>query len=367
MEEQSVCSFPVDLTREEYLQFAYLQGNRYNPKRQKGICLGVSLVCVVLLVALLVMDWVTLHTVDPLLVAAIPFVLIPTAYVLWILPPLLRRRAGKAYDKAVGAGRHFFGEVRLYPDRVEKDTAYGCVKIPLHGHSFFVETPELMAFVSRFAPAIILPARCMTDTAAAAARKAADRLPITNRRFLGRLQPQAQPVPVPPQTPPLPVLWECTFTYTGDELVEMSRRILLARFWRMAPFYALFSLLLSVSLYVTGTEFQLVPLIAVFLLLFGLLVVVNLVLPLARLRRTADLVPREDRTKRLYIDELGVHTYADLTGDSLLAWKEQEIHIYDKEPFAEIAVKNQTALYLPKRCIEDVDAFNAVIAQCRKG
>lgn len=361
MDEQCLYSFPVDLQKEELVQLTYLQGHRFNPKRQRKMFLIVSLLCLIPVVGMLVEEWMVRRVIDPLLAVSSVLMLIPMLYAFAILPWLLRRRAEKAYDQSLAAGRDFFGEVQLYHDRVEKKTADLTAKIPLNGHTMFVETPDLMAFVNRFSPAIILPARCMTEESAKAVRTAADHLPFTNRRFLGRLQPQAQPVTIPGEKQAPQVLWECEFVYSDEELIASARRMMLTRFWMRAPLLVLLSLFPAFSV---GMDGSLPSAIGSCLFFLGLLVVLNLVLPMSNLKRSVVTVTPAQRTRRVTVDTMGVRLNSPESGDSLLLWTE-DLHVYDKAPFAEFAVKKRTAFYLPKRCIDNVDGFNEVIRRCR--
>ena len=362
MEEQSIHTFSVDLKKEESIAFALLHAKVCGPLRQRTFSLVLSGGLFLMMAGMLVWDWVEAHTIDPIMVIATLLMVLPALFSCFFLPANIKKRAAKQYDQAIKAGNTFCGELRIYPDRVEKQTESVCAKIPLNAHTLFIESAEMMAFVSPYAPAVVLPARCATDDMAAALRQAADTLPMTNRRFIARLQPKGEPVTLPGTAEKPEVLWECKYTYTPEEYMVVGRQHALFRFWKMSPILGLFSLLIGLTLGWDGQS--LLPTVLYFLLTLAVVTLLNLVLPLRRIRRAAHTVGQKERTTTLTIDRVAVRIKVEGSGEALLLW-EDDVHVYDKPPFAEFARKRDTLVFLPKRCIPDVTAFDEVINRCR--
>lgn len=360
MEQQPNVTFLSDLKKEESVAFMLLQAEVTGPLRRKKASLVMSVSFCLLMAVIALWDWYLMGKLDPLFAVAVPVMLIPAVFTRLIIPTRIKKQAAKAYDDAVAAGNTFSGEVRLYPDRVEKITNVGGTKVPLNGHTIFVETADMLVFLNRFNPAVVLPARCLTEELATAVRQTAQALPAPNHRFISRLQPKGESVSVPVESEPLPTLWECAFTYTAEENVVVMRHVIIDRFWRMAPGIAGISLLGGL---ITG-DISLANMILNFLVFLGMLTVINLVVPLLRVKGAAAQRVREKDKSALKIDRYAIRLAIGEEGEIPIPWSE-DVHVYEKGDFAEIAVKRHTAFYLPKRCISDADAFNAVINQCR--
>jgi len=361
MEQQPNVTFLSDLKKEESVAFTLLQAEVTGPLRRKKATRIMSVTFFLLMGGITLWDWHMMGKIDPLFACSVPIMWLPALFTEWIVPAMLKKRAAKAYDRAAAAGNTFRGEVRLYPDRIEKVTNIGGTKIPLNGHTLFVETADMLAFFNRFNPAVVLPARCMTEELAAAVRKAADTLPLQNRRFFSCLQPKGEPVTAPAETEPLPTLWECNFSYTEEEAAAVLRRSLIARFWRMSPGMAAVSLLGGLMM---GSH-SLWSMVLYFVLCFGVLTLFNLVLPLGRVKQmVGNPAYMEQNRGAVKIDRYAIRVSMGKEGEMPLPWVEN-VHVYDKDGFAEIAAGRHTMFYVPKRCITDLEGFNRVITQCR--
>ena len=361
MEQQPILTFLSDLKKEESVRFMLLQAEITGPLRRKKATRVMSVIFFLLMVGITLYDWHLLGKIDLLFAVSTPIMLLPALFTEIFVPAILKRRAAKSYDNAAAAGNSFSGEIRLYPDRVEKITNVGGTKIPLNGHTLFIESADMLVFLNRFNPAVVLPARCLTEELAAAVRKAADTLPMQNRRFVSRLQPQGQLVAVPVESEPFPILWECGFTYNEEEAAVVLRHSVVSRYWRMSPGMAAVSL---VGALVMG-NYSLWSMVLYFAVCFGVLTLFNLVMPLNRAKlATSNPAYMEQNRGSVKIDRYAIRVSIGKEGEMPLPWVEN-IHVYDKDGFAEIATGRRTLFYIPKRCIPDLDAFNAVITQCR--
>ncbi|MBQ9859094.1 MAG: hypothetical protein IJO76_00245 [Clostridia bacterium] len=361
MEQQPNVTFLSDLKKEESIAFTLLQAEVTGPLRRKKATRIMSVVFFLLMGGITLWDWHMMGKIDPLFACSVPIMWLPALFTECIVPAMLKKRAAKAYDRAAAAGNTFSGEVRLYPDRVEKITNVGGTKLPLNGHTLFVERADMLVFLNRFNPAVVLPARCMTEELAAAVRKAADTLPLQNRRFFSRLQPMGEPIAVPTVAETLPVLWECNFTYTAEEFASVLRHSIVSRFWSTSPGMAAVSL---VGALVMG-NISLWSTVLYFVLCFGVLTLFHLVLPLSRVKQTVSLPSyMEDARGTVKIDRYAIRVSMGKEGEMPLPWVE-DVHVYDKDGFAEIAAGRRTLFYIPKRCITDLEGFNRVITQCR--
>ena len=350
----------VDLRREEYVHSQLLLARVAGPLRTRTFALVASLLLAALLFGTVVMDhldgyppdWVTIIMGGVLTASAI--------FLWWFMPWQVKRNAEKQYNRAVACGQNYYGTLRVYGDRIEKVGETATASIPLDATSFFVEDSRVMVFTGRSRFAVVLPARCMTDEMAAAVRQAADRLPPQRRRFIARLQAQSQPV-TPVEAEPAPVLWACKVHYKPEEYVDLSRAMLRQRYWRVAPMLGVLSVLAG---FVFGwDESSILPCLLWTLACFGLLSLLNYFLPLSRIKRQVPLMQTHDFAVEVSIDSRAVHFGAAQGARVGVPWSDIR-HVYDKGEFVEICDDKQF-FRIPKRCIEDIEAFDALITRCR--
>lgn len=362
MEEQfAQQEWAVDLRREEFAHSQWVLSRYAGPMRLRGFMLGISLALAAALFGTLIVDYIGGYPLD-WITLLIGVSLLRVALFFWLAAPLfIKRRAAKQYDRAAACGQTYYGFLRVYDDRVEKVGDTATAVIPLDGTSLFVEDKETMIFLGNRGWALVLPARCMTDEMAAAVRQAADRLPVKNRRFIARVQPKGQPV-TPVAAPDAPALWETNLHYTAEEYVAVTREIIQRRYWKMAPVLAVFAMMGGL---VTGWDGRsILPCVIWFLVWFGALTVLNLVLPLSRVKRQTPFLEPYALSLQVWLDRLGVHVIQQQGVRMGIPWSAVR-HVYDKGDTVEICDKQQS-IYIPKRCIEDIDAFDELITRLRE-
>ena len=202
------------------------------PLRQRIPTLVVSALCFLTLVGYALFEWWSglVTSPDPILLVGAVLVLIP-ALIIWLYAPYhLRREAEKQYDRSVGAGMDYCGQLIVHPDRIEKVGFAVTACLHIDERMRFIENADMMVVLSMNTPAIVLPARCLTDEMARAVRQAMEQLPTRNRLFHGRVQPQGEVVapPAPKQKPE--ELWVNTFTYTAEEYTVVMKGIIQQHF-----------------------------------------------------------------------------------------------------------------------------------------
>ena len=356
MEDKTTdCRLTVDLTREEYIAFQQLMDKFAGLGRGRWgravIMVLFSLSLIALAMYELVhggeMDWLSGITGLLLLV----FSLLSPA----LEPVLLKRKAGRMYDESIAGGYSYYGTVRLLSDRIEKEGAELTASIPLNGTAFFVESRDMMIWGSDRTRTIVLPARYLTPEFAAAVRQAADRLPMQNRRFFGRLQPQSQPA-APLNTERPAVLWEQTVCYTLEELQKLLRDTLVQNFSRRLPLFGVLSALTGLAL--GWNDETIWPCVAYFLAALFLLTLLNLLMPLWRLPRHEEQVPPATRQMQFTLTERGLKLRSERQVDCV-SWR-SIAHVIDRGDYVEF-LWHQHFARIPKRCIVDFPAFDRLI------
>lgn len=354
----------VNLTREEFVDFSLLQAQVNGILRRRKGMMVMSLCLFALMVLLVVWTYMETRTLDiPALVAA-PIMLVPILFSYVIVPSTLKKRAEKSYDQRQAQyADNMYGILTVYPDRVEKVGTFSTARISFNGHSLFVERKDMLVFLNRFSPALVMPARCITPEMATEIWKAADKLPVTNRVFFSRFRPQGEPVTPPPDREPEEILWEQMVVYTPEENYRATRPILIQRFWKLSPMIAILCLLGAYLLGWDGSG-NVIPCILYFLVCLVAQTLFVLVLPMNRAKKMATLLETKDMTFYVRITEKLIYFRTPNTGELGLFWYDIR-HVYDKDDMVEIQYNGGGLLCIPKRFIADFAAFEAIINRCR--
>lgn len=363
-EENSAPKWYVDLNKEEFVAFRMLSARLVGPLRLRKFSLVAAIGCCLLLGGFAVYEWLKgwVSYPDPVLMVGALLTLIPAVILCGYIPYRLRRDAEQQYDRSVEAGMDYYGELTVYPDCIEKAGAAVTAHIRIDERMLFIETEDMMAVMTANSPAIVLPARCLTPEMAAAVRGAAERIPVQNRRFEGRVQPQGQP-PVKPAPKAKPEeLWVSTFTYTAEEYAVVLKGIIQQHFWRMSPLLAAVAMMGSLTFGYDGES--LLPCILYFVVFMAVLIGINLALPLRRVKPQTEALSAHDLTVQVRIDTMALRMKLPKGAQSWVLWCDVD-HVYERDDFVEIVHNKKSSLFIPKRCIEDLDAFDAVIQRCR--
>lgn len=354
----------VDLTRDEFIAFRMLTARLLGPLRQRIPTLVMSIVCFLFLGGFAAYEWATMgwnNDLIELLVGA-GVVLIPGLIFCVYVPYHLKKQAGKQYDRSVQAGMDFCGELFIYPDCIEKASNTVTASVRFDERMLFIETADMMVLTSIGSPAIVLPARCLTEEMARAVRKAAEQIPPRNRRFIARVKARGEVVAPPAPKVKPEELWVQTFTYTAEEYTTVLKDLLRQHFWRMSPMMVLISIIGALFFGYDGIT--ILPAIPYFVLIMVLLVVFNLVLPLRRVKMQAESLSAHDLTMQVRMDTMMIHNKLPKGGNNWVLWCDVN-HVYEREDFVEIVHNNKATLYIPKRCIPDLDALDTIIKRCR--
>ena len=364
-QEETQPKWYVDLNREEFISFRMLTARLMGPLRQRIPTLVVSALCFVMLVGFALVEWLSgaVPSPDPVLLTGGVLVLIP-ALIIWLYVPYhLRRTAEKQYDRSVESGMDYFGEMTVYPDCIEKASNAITARLRIDERMLFIETADMMVITAIGSPSIVLPARCLTDEMARAVRQAVEKLPPRNRRFLGRVIPRGEAV-IPSEPRPKPEeLWVSTFTYTAEEYAVVVKGMIQQHFWRMAPLLASVAMMASIAFGYNGES--LLPCIGYFVIFIALLIVFNLVLPLHRVKGQIAGLSAHDLTVQVRMDTMALRMKLPKGAENFVLWCDVD-HVYEREDFVEIVHNKKASLFIPKRCIPDLDAFDTLIKRCKK-
>lgn len=354
----------VDLNREEFVAFRLLLARVNGPLRMRIPTLLVSIGCCLLMVGIAIEEWWMAGWQgypDPVMLCCALLVLLPGFYTWFYVPAKMKKTAGRQYDRSISAGMLYCGRLTVTPDYVEKAGATATAHIRLDDRTLFVESAEMMAFVTAGSPALVLPARCLTEEMATAVRKAADNLPAHCRRFIARVVPGGETVRWQ-ETPQPEEVWVSTYTYTEEEYVTVLRGLITQHYWRTAPMTVTTA---TCGALLFGWDGEtMIKCIPFFLVILAALTLFNLVLPLSRVKRQVATLSAHDLTMQVRMDTLALRLKMPKGGENWVLWCDVD-HVYDKENFVEFVHDKSSTLHIPKRVIPDMAAFESALNRCR--
>ena len=194
LDSSDVLTFPVDMTREEYIAFNLLVAKTMGILRHRK---GQSLLFAALLglcLGMMIVSRLVFHYVDMISLLLFLLVLGAGLLLLFGLPGYLRRTAARAYDRTVQGGYDYYGIVRVLADRMEKESKSKgiCSAIYYAKNAVYIESKDMMILLAPGSRAIVLPARCMTEEdAELVRRRVTDGVDAIRRQLLHKMTPLA--------------------------------------------------------------------------------------------------------------------------------------------------------------------------------
>lgn len=359
--EGMIDGFPVDLNREEYINFNLLlakSGGILRFRKGQLILFGVMLVISLIMLAV---EWISFGTLDVVLILVVVFIAIAGGFLLYGMPVYLRRNAGRTYDQSVAGGQCYYGMLYLYPDRVEKIVGEVTNVIRYAENAAYMENDEMIVLLASSSRAIVLPARCLTGQDAECVRQTVlPHIPPIRRRIIGKMVARADKRMDPPPAGHVSTeeeLMTLTVRYTPEEFVKLVGDTGMRTYVRMLPVFSLVSVFAGI----------LFGMLSGFLMGFGSFVVIMLLLFLptalgskARARHAVAAMGEEGLTMQLRLTDRGLIGSTPKQGEELrIAWSSLQ-HAVDKPDCVEF-YNNRLFIRVPKRCIEDMEALRQIV------
>lgn len=361
LDEGQELAIPVSLYREEYIRFSETVFRLQNRRRRMWQFPLVFLLlagCIVLLLieGLVYDDWNYSLFFLVILIAVISGFL----FVGW--PLLIRRSAGKSYDRTCAAGYSFDGVVHLYDNRVEKVTTSGRAVIHFGENALYLETADMIALLSPASKAIVLPARCLTaDDAVMAKKRLLPNIAPVHRVIVRQVVPLAhQRIQVEEHYAqshghePI-VLY---VQYTAEEYLGLMKDLNRRSFTRAVPFSGVLACTLGVIGWLVGGPLE-------GLMMFLLSVGVSLGIMLMNRQRAKRLVDHLDPTEmrvQFRISEKDVSMRVNSGQEARLEWR-QVTHAVEQPDCVEFYGSGNAFWRIPKRCIPDMDELRRFVNQ----
>ncbi|MBP3381131.1 MAG: hypothetical protein J6L00_00675 [Clostridia bacterium] len=361
MEKDTALTFGVGLNKNEYVLFQKTVAQFTSGKRiYQTVTLAIFIFLAFTVWDIVKSDLTVLK--EPLVISSLVFFVL--LFVGFILIPKIaeNKRYAKGYENAVAGGQVFDGMVTINTDGITKVTESGAVTLPFGKDLLCIERREMLIFVNRFGQGIVLPARCLTTQDAADVRMTAQR--NINPRFYvvkARLEPSATArMELSPVTPPA-VLYTVAVQYDENERTALMKTVIQRDIYRSAPLMFLFCFLLSVSV---GIDNGFSAAAIAFWVAIALFAGVKALFWVPRYRHT--IRAENNITVTLNERAVVVEKKSEAIPQKLvLQWKDIA-HAVESETAVEMYNKRQY-VYIPKRCVGDMEFFRSTVNDKMKG
>ena len=356
-ENEILTTFGAELSREEYIRFnellAKTGGALRLQKPQKYLTVGMLVFCA----GMMMYDYIKFKEVDISLLLLAGVIAMAAVFSLWVIPSRLRKSAGTQYDERVMGGYDFNGMVRVYPDRVEKDTVEGTAVVLLQ-QSVYIETADMIVLMAPDKKSIVIPGRCLVPEDADILRRAVMNGMPLNQQRVSRPIVAAAPERLHKSVSEREeedILQQISLRYTPEEFVSTVTQTSLRTYMRLMPIYSAVALMSGITFgilyhFLMGT----IAFVGTMLILFLLNVVVNR----SRASRAAKMMPENALSAMIHITKRGVLIRSG--GQEIcMAWQAIK-RAFEQPDYVEFITDSQS-IRIPKRCIEDMESLREIV------
>lgn len=357
--------FPVDLRREEYIEFNMLVAKTVGVlRKQKNRSLIFAFFLMISL-ALLIAGKIIMGSIDILAVCLVGFVMITGGIFVVGLPRHIRRTAARAFDQTYQGGYTFYGEVRIWDNRIEKVSEDNRATVYFTNNTLYIENRNLMVFLAPGSKAIVLPARCLTDRDAAYIHQILRQaLPENQRRIVESILPQAeQHIQQKEEKTDGDVTagWEekigIDIQYTPQEFIEITQEKAGRGFVKVFPFYLLISAICGV---IMGVAMSILWGVASGTFILCLAFLINVEGSHIRAKSMAKKMSQDALSMHVGFSEKGIHLKSPHQEEELqYLWFMVSRAI--EHPSCIDFFAGNAFIRIPKRCILDLEELRAFV------
>ncbi len=349
---------PVTITEDEFIKFNQTIAKHFGAMRMRIPTMVVFIAYIAILGYLTYLEIVENGSIS-LLMGLMLGVTVLCAVPSLIIAPLHIKKSAKA-SYVANEENGYYGEVYMEGGDIVKDVGYKQTRLPLNEKTLYIETPDLMSFssVTGEGATIILPARCMTEEAAAYIRQQVFAPSVTlQRRVISRMTAGASVLmPRRPMLAAPEELYRVDFTYTPEEYKDVVTRTAWRNYNRRLPVTLVTAMLLgTVAMNMWESVWTLVMTVAGMMLLSVLMSTVRA----KNLANRAELAtpPRVSTV----ITDRGIETdIPSLSRHLSIKWK-GVTRAAESDTDVQFDVVGNHMLSIPKRAIDDMDALRTVV------
>ncbi len=356
----SMASFPVDISRDEFVRFNMIvsatTGLLRLRKGQMILHIGISVIVLFMLLS----DFLAYRSINPSLVLMLLFAAAAGIAVFYVAPSYVKRAAQRAYEQSRIKGHTYYGMITVYPDRIQKQSQKATVTLSFSDNVLYIETRDMIIFLSPKQPAIVIPARCINKDNTQLVRRAVFiGIPPVRQRIEDRIIPAKNPCILSKSDSPVNE-WDTdggiyiNVDYKKDEFIKTAWDTALNAFIKMLPAYSVFAMIAGLTigaLYNFGVG--LVAYLAINTIVF--------LLRVPGTRTKAKLIYDSANTNiSVRFTEQGIIVESRTnTSEVRLKWSEITRAVAAKDSFK--FYSRYAVLSIPTRCVEDKDALRSFV------
>ena len=362
--EPGLTSFPVDISKEEYVRFNQIvsEVSGFLRFRRRNLIIFIATETPILL--MLLSEAVMNRSVDSVTLLCLLFFTAIGVFLFFGAAFYVKKAAARAYDQSKMSGQSYYGIIRVYRERIEKQSARATVALNFAEGAVYIENKEMIIIISPLTPAIVIPARCLTPEDTEAVRCAAlSGIPMARQRIQSHVVPAAAGPLNPPEQETAGSEWEAEeaisveIRYSREEFVKIAADTALRTFVKMLPVYSVVSMLAALMF---GFLYHFLFGIFVYLFISGGLFAFQVLAPRSRAGRAYDNMNQGDILLKVLLKEAGIEILSRSNPVGVkLAWPVVNRAVERKDSvefFSESA-----AITIPKRCIPDFDELRAFV------
>lgn len=355
-------SFPVDLTRKEYVEFNILMSKLNGAIRlRRGQSILFAVLDVVCLYTLL-SEMLAYRKLDFAMLLLALFITLTGCILYFGVTAYVRNSSGNAYDQYIQSGNSYYGQIHIYNDKIEKQGESNVTTIKYDAGIRYIENKNMIILFYPNIPAIILPARCLTKEDAEAIQKEilSHIASSQQKRYAqiipmaaGHIEKSAERAEKTEETEQFHV----DVQYTQDEFVKLATDTAGLGFMRALPVYSALSVLASLVLsflYNFG-----VGLIA-FILIIGVLFFLNVFTTREKAKTTYEQMPEDGAKIGISFTEKGITVKSSVSHETIgMIWG-SITRAVERQECVEFYTKT-TFLRIPKHCISDFELLRKIV------
>lgn len=355
-------SFPVDISREEFIRFNLIVSKSTGLMRfRNGQMILFGILGVFSLMSVLD-DALSYNKTDSVMILLVVFIAAMECILLFGLSSYIKRTSGRTYDQTILTGNSYYGCIRIHPGRIEKQNANLNTGIPFNSQTLYIETKQMMILLYPNTPAIVLPARCLTTENADAVRKAVmTGLPANHQKLIDRMIPLAKGPIAPPAADendnPDTEQMHVDVTYSHDEFVKLAVDTAGMGFMKALPVYSGIS---TIAGLLFGLLYNFGVGIFVFILIIGGIFALNVLGVRAKANRSYQQMTESGTRIGISFTVKGITILSPSTRESIrMIWK-SITRAVERQEYIEFYTQT-TFLRIPKHCIEDIGLLRQIV------
>lgn len=359
-----IIELPVDLTRKEFVTFNTIVSKSSGNQRYSGRFSALMVIIFAITVLMFIYDILVHQSVDYISLIFLFLWVVTSLSIRLFMPNAARRSAEKVYDKTILSGHSYYGMLHIFNDHIEKISENNEVSLSFRDNIFYFENELLIGVMISGKPAIIIPARCITqDDLLKIKRVLLPAIPLPKQYISGEIIPLASEH-IKKQESETDDGWEfddvyrITVSYTKEELNTYNGNLVFMNFIKRLPFYGVLAFLAALMAIFNGD------------FIVGILFFVGVILGILILQVVIGKVRASSLFKRM--EESGDFMVFEISPIGIIikgTWVEENINGITWESVKR-AINGDTFIdfhtetgfiSIPKRCILDFEKFENIV------